>query len=432
MTVRPFWYETRGGIKIRLAIMLFLQYFIWGAWYVTVGTWLGRTLRLSGTEIALIAGSTAIGALLAPFLAGTLADRAFATEKLLAALHMAGAVLLWSASLNQTFIPVYGLLLLYACCYMPTLALTNTLAFRQMRDPGVEFAPLRVLGTVGWIVAGLLVGGLALEATARPLQIAAVASIVMAGYCLTLPHTPPLPVGRQQAEKQARGIFSAEVLRLFRDPSFAVFAAASLLICVPLQFYYAFTNLFLNEAGVHNAAGKMTGGQFSELGCMLLIPWFFRRLGVKGMLLAGMGAWALRYSLFAFGNSGSGMPLLWSGILLHGICYDFFFVTGQIYVDRKAPAAIRSAAQGLITQITYGAGMLLGSYLSGAVVDHYPQHGVAGAKGLSQWRSIWLVAAGCSTVVLVLFAVSFQDREVADTSQEELAGAATGSTAAAV
>ncbi len=415
------WYATRNGIRSRLAFMLFLQYFIWGAWYVTVGTWLSRTLHFSGTAVAWVAGSTAIGALLAPFLAGSLADRRFATEKLLAALHGAGGLLLWSASFQQTFLPIYVLVVLYACCYMPTLALTNTLAFRQMRDPATEFAPLRVLGTLGWIAAGLLVGGLGIEATAAPLRIAAAASLLMAAYCHTLPHTPP----EGGATAQAQGIFSAEVLSLFRERSFTVFALASLLICIPLQFYYAFTNLFLNEAGVHNAAGKMTGGQFSELGCMLLIPWFFRRLGVKGMLLSGMAAWVLRYACFAFGNSGGGVSLLWLGILLHGICYDFFFVTGQIYVDRKASPAIRSSAQGLITQITYGAGMLLGSFLSGTVVDHFVTTTEAATAG-HQWRAIWLVAAGCSAIVLALFALTFHDREAmaARTPKEMLGSAA--------
>ena len=418
------------AVKGRLALMLFLQYFIWGAWYVTVGTWLGATLHFSGTRIALVAGSTALGALIAPFVAGSLADRSFATEKLLAALHLLGALLLWAASANHSFATVYSLLLLYACCYMPTLSLTNTLAFRHMRDPGVEFAPLRVLGTAGWILAGLLVGGLALEGTATPLRIAALASLVMALYCLTLPHTPPVNAA-EASHGAPRRMFSPDVLGLFRDRSFAVFAAASLLICVPLQFYYAFTNLFLNEAGVHDAAGKMTGGQFSELGCMLLIPWFFRRLGVKGMLLAGMAAWALRYALFAFGNSGSGMPLLWAAILLHGICYDFFFVTGQIYVDRKAPPAARAAAQGLVTQITYGAGMLLGSWLSGAVVDQYTQSTARQLVSGHQWRSIWLVAAACSAGVLVLFALSFNDRTQAGGNRGELESAA-GATAAPV
>ena len=205
-------------------------------------------------------------------------------------------------------------------------------------------------------------------------------------------------------------IVSPEAVRLLKDKSFAVFVLASFLICIPLQFYYAFTNLFLNEIGIQNAAGKMTGGQMSELGCMLLIPWFFRRLGVKYMLIAGMGAWALRYALFAFGNGGAGLWMLYAGILLHGICYDFFFVTGQIYVDRKAPAAYRAAAQGMLTLITYGAGMLLGSWLSGQVVDHYATMAADGSA-THAWRPIWLISGGLSAAILALFWFAFSDKE---------------------
>jgi nucleoside transporter len=406
------WVQSRRSIKVRLAVMLFFEYFIWGAWYVTLGTWLGTALHFSGTQIAFTAGATAIGALLAPLVAGSLADRVFATEYLLATLHLAGALLLWLASCSHSFFEVYSLTVLYACCYMPTLALTNTLAFRQMQEPGIEFPPLRVLGTLGWIAAGLLVGGLTLEATNIPLRLAAVASVVMSFYCLTLPHTPPIGRGANALPELTNNLQSprgkAQLITLFQDKAFLVFALASLLICVPLQFYYAFTNLFLNQAGVRDAAGKMTGGQFSELACMLAIPWFFRRLGVKGMLIAGMAAWVLRYLCFAFGNAGSAMGLLWAGILLHGICYDFFFVTGQIYVDRKALPAFRAAAQGLITQITYGAGMLIGSWVSGAVVDRYTLPAAAHA-----WRPIWLVASACAFLVLVFFAVFFHDRQVA-------------------
>jgi nucleoside transporter len=393
-------------IKPRLALMMFLEYFIWGGWYVTVGTWLGATLHFSGAEIGLVAGTTAVGAIVSPFLAGWIADRFFATQKVLAALHAIGALLLWLAAARASFAPVYWLVLLYACCYMPTLALTNSLAFRQMRDPKEEFGPIRVLGTAGWILAGLLIGGFRLEASAAPMQIAAASSLVMAIYCLTLPDTPPLATAKAF---RLSDLFPVESLQLFRDRSFAVFVLASFLICIPLQFYYAFTNLFLNEIGIHNAAGKMTGGQMSELLCMLLIPWFFRRLGVKYMLIAGMSAWTLRYALFAWGNVGASMWMLWAGIVLHGICYDFFFVTGQIYVDRKAPAAMRAAAQGMITLITYGAGMLLGSWLSGAVVDRY----ATAANGVvtHAWRSIWLVAAACSVLALVLFVFTFTDKE---------------------
>ena len=320
-------------VKVRLAAMMFLEYFIWGAWYVTVGTWLGRTLHFSGTDIGLVAGTTAVGAIVSPFLAGWLADRFFATQHVLAVLHAAGAVLLFLASQRTTFTPIYWMVLGYACLYMPTLALTNSLAFRQMVDPKQEFGPIRVLGTAGWIVAGLTVGGLGLEATAMPLRIAALCSLVLAIYSLTLPHTPPIKSTSDQAFRLSH-LLPVEAVGLLREPSFAIFVLASFLICIPLQFYYAFTNLFLNEIGIQNAAGKMTGGQASELLCMLLIPWFFRRLGVKYMLIAGMAAWALRYALFAFGNPGAGLWMLYGGILLHGICYDFFFVTGQI--DRKS------------------------------------------------------------------------------------------------
>jgi len=397
-------------VKTRLAVMMFLEYFIWGAWYVTVGTWLGRTQHFTGAQIGLVAGTTAVGAIVSPFLAGWIADRLFATQHVLAALHGVGAVLLYLASGKTSFGPIYWLVLSYACVYMPTLALTNSLAFRQMRDPKVEFGPIRVLGTAGWIVAGLIVGGLKLEATAAPLKMAAVCSLVMAVYALTLPHTPPAKRLAEQEGFALSRIVPPEAVRLLKDRSFAIFVLASFLICIPLQFYYAFTNLFLNEIGIHNAAGKMTGGQMSELFCMLLIPWFFRRLGVKYMLIAGMGAWALRYALFAFGNGGAGLWMLYGGILLHGICYDFFFVTGQIYVDRKAPAVYRAAAQGMLTLITYGAGMLLGSWLSGQVVDHYATIAADGSA-THAWKPIWLVSAGLSAAILLLFFFAFTDRE---------------------
>ena len=394
-------------IKIRLALMMFLEYFIWGGWYVTVGTWLGQGLHFSGQQIGVVAGTTAIGAIVSPFFIGLIADKLFATQKVLAVLHGLGAALLLIASLQRTFGPIYILVLLYAVAYMPTLALTNSLAFRQMKDPKTEFGPIRVLGTGGWIVAGILIGSLKLEATPMPMRLAAAASLLLAIYCLTLPATPPLGASTKFGMKD---VFPAEVANLFRERSFAIFALASFLICIPLQFYYAFTNLFLNEIGVKHAASKMTGGQMSELFCMLLIPWFFRRLGVKYMLVAGMSAWALRYVLFAFGNPDAGMWMLWLGILLHGICYDFFFVTGQIYIDRKSSPAFRAAAQGTITLITYGAGMLLGSWLSGRVVDLYSRTGADGVA-FHLWRPIWLISAGRSAAVLLLFLVTFSSKD---------------------
>src|SRR5271170_7015178 len=353
------------------------------------------------------AGTTAVGAMIAPFFVGLVADKLFATQRVLAVLHLVGGALLFAASQQEAFSRIYSLLLLYCLCFMPTLALTNSLAFRQMSDPKLEFGPIRVLGTAGWIAAGL------------PLQLAAARSVVMALYCLTLPDTPPLA---REGRFSLSSIFPREAIALLRERSMAIFAIASFLICIPLQFYYAFTNLFLNESGVHNAAGKMTGGQMSELFCMLLIPWFFRRLGVKYMLVAGMSAWVLRYLLFAYGNADSNVWMFWLGILLHGICYDFFFVTGQIYIDRKASAALRAAAQGLITFITYGAGMFVGSWLSGAVVERYTTTSPTGAT-LHAWQSIWLVAASASAAVLILFLVTFTDKEKSQVTAVESAGA---------
>jgi len=394
----------------RLGLMMFLEYFIWGGWYVTFTTWLSQTLHFSDTQAGVAAGATTIGAMVSPFFVGLIADRFFATQRLLAALHIVGGVVLYVASRQSGFTPLYGLVLIYCLCYMPTMALTNSLAFRQMTDPQTQFGPIRVMGTAGWIVAGLAIGYLKIESTAMPMEIAAVSSVLMGLYCLTLPNTPPLRHG--EGTTGLASIFPMEAVKLLGERSMAVFAIASFLICIPLQFYYAFTNRFLNQIGVENAAGKMTGGQISELLCMVLIPWFFRRLGVKYMLVAGMLAWVLRYVLFAYGDPGPRVWMLWAGIVMHGICYDFFFVTGQIYIDRKARPELRAAAQGLITFLTYGAGMFVGSWISGAVVEHYAT--TVGAETMHDWRSIWLFPAMMSGVILLLFLATFSDKGAKD------------------
>ena len=385
-------------VRSQLSVMMFLQYFVWGAWSVPLGTYLGEVLGFQGQEIGLVFGTTAVAAMISPFFVGMVADRYFATERLLAALHTVGGVLLLTASIQTAFSSFYLVLLLYALCYMPTLALTNSISFHQMRDPSVEFPPIRVLGTIGWIVAGLIVGFLRLEDTARPMQIAAAVSVGLGLYCLVLPHTPPTKVAKTVTTRDVLGL---DALKLLRAPAFAVFVLGSFLVCIPLQFYYAFANPFLNEIGVINAAGKMTLGQMSEIAFMLTMPWFFRRLGVKGMLLVGMAAWVTRYALFAYGDNAAMVWMLYGGILLHGICYDFFFVTGQIYVDKKAPPEVRAAAQGLIAFVTLGVGMFIGSWLSGTVVDLYVE-----ADGHA-WDRIWLVPAVCAAAVLILFAVFF-------------------------
>ena len=385
------------SVRLKLSVLMFLQYFVWGAWYVTMGTWLGERLHFSGEQIGLAAGTTALAAIISPFFVGMIADRLLATERILAALHVMGGIVLFYASLQTTFGPFYGVLLVYTLCYMPTLALSNSISFHHMKDPGREFPPIRVLGTIGWIIAGLVVGTLRIEATERPMQLAAAGSIALGLFSIALPHTPP----QRKARPTLGDVLGLEALKLMREPSFAVFVAGSFLICIPLQFYYAFANLFLNELHMTNAAGKMTLGQVSELFFMLVMPWFFRRLGVKYMLLVGMAAWTARYALFATGDTGSLAWMLYLGILLHGICYDFFFVTGQIYVDRKAPGDLRAAAQGFIAFVTLGVGMFIGSWASGRVVDAF-------ATGTGHdWSRIWLVPSAGAAVVLVLFALLF-------------------------
>ncbi len=287
------------AVRVKLSILMFLQYFIWGTWYVTMGPYLNETLKFNGQQIGLAYGATALAAIVSPFFVGMVADRFFATEKIMAVLHLAGGLLLFYVSTLDTFSTFYPMLLIYTLCYMPTLALANSLSFRQMSDPGKEFPGVRVLGTIGWIVAGFAIAALGFSTSAGMFQAAAAASVVLGLYSFALPHTPPTSVGQAVT---MRDILGLDALALMKERSFLIFVLGSFLICIPLQFYYGLAGTFLSEIGVPNVPAKMTLGQMSEIFFMLVMPIFFVRLGVKWMLIVGMAAWALRYVLFAWGE----------------------------------------------------------------------------------------------------------------------------------
>ncbi|MDX1409525.1 MAG: MFS transporter, partial [Saprospiraceae bacterium] len=355
------------SLKIRslLSTMMFLEFFIWGGWFVTMGTYLSTELQASGGQIGQAYMTQAFGAIIAPFIFGLIADRFFAAQRVLGILHLAGAVLMYLAAQADSFDAFYPYILVYMIIYMPTLALVNSVSFRQMKDPSRQFAGVRVWGTIGWIVAGMIIGYLLKWEAASMLRytfyLAAGASAVLGVFSFALPHTPPTI---EPGEKRTIGdVVGVQALALFKSKNFTVFFIASVLICIPLAFYYQNANLFLNDVGMRNAAGNMTWGQISEVLFMLLLPVFLKRFGLKLTLMVGMVAWVLRYVLFAYGDADSLIAMLFLGILLHGICYDFFFVSGQIYTDFKAGDKVKSSAQGLITLATYGVGMLIGFWL---------------------------------------------------------------------
>ncbi len=396
----------KSTTRVQLSLMMFLEFFIWGGWFVTMGTFLLTSLETTGTKVGVAYLTQSIGAIIAPFIVGIIADRFFSAQVILGVLHLAGAVLLWMAGAAGSFDDFYPLVLVYMILFMPTLALVNSISFRQMTDPSRQFPPIRTLGTVGWIVAGLIISWLAWDKQgneaelANTFRMAAIASAALGLFSFTLPSTPPLKKGQKISGAELLGF---DAIGLLKNGSYRLFFIASVLICIPLAFYYNFTNAFLTEAGVSSPTAKQALGQVSEVLFMLLMPLLFVRLGVKKMLAIGMLAWVLRYIFFAFGDADAGYWMLLTGIILHGICYDFFFVTGQIYTDNLAGEKFKSAAQGLITLATYGVGMLIGSLLSGWIVDKYV------TEGGHNWQTIWLIPAAIAGVVLLLFILLFKD-----------------------
>ncbi|QNU64746.1 nucleoside permease [Vreelandella titanicae] len=395
-------------IRTRLSIMMFLQFFIWGGWFVTLGTFLANNLNASGGQIGMAFSTQSWGAIIAPFIIGLIADRYFNAERILGVLHLAGAALMYGLYVASDFSTFYPLVLMYMIIYMPTLALVNSVSFRQMSDPSQEFAKIRVWGTIGWIIAGLGISylfawdssqGIADGMLRNTFLMCAIASLALGLYSFSLPATPPKangPVGLKE-------VLGLDALALLKDRNYAIFFIASILICIPLAFYYQNANPFLAEIGVTNPTGKMTLGQVSEVLFMLLLPVFIHRFGIKKTLLIGMLAWALRYALFAFGNADEMVFMLLIGIALHGVCYDFFFVTGQIYTDARAGEKFKSSAQGMITLATYGVGMLIGFWVAGQITDHFS------TNGAHDWQGIWMFPAVFAIAVLVLFYLTFKN-----------------------
>ena len=400
-------------VQLRLSIMMFLEFFIWGAWYSVIAVYMSHHGMVDLTHWPFTVNPVA--AILAPFFVGFIADRYFATEKVLGTLHITGGIIMFATPL-ATGIPLIFILMLFAynLCYMPTISLANTLAFSNIEDQEKEFPVIRVFGTVGWIVAGLVVSfvlgsfvaeGLRPEQTAMPLYLTAAASIVLGFYSFTLPHTPPPAAGQNVS---IRAVIGIDAFKTLSNPSFNIFLISSLLISIPLATYFNFTQIFLEVTGFENIAATQTIGQMSEVVFMLLMPFFFVRLGVKWMLGVGMFAWVLRYALFALGAPDTVTWMILAGIALHGVCYDFFFVTGQIYVDMKANKKIRGQSQGLIVILTYGVGMLIGAQLAGLTYNSFL--GDASVLSLDQWYNFWWIPAIFAGAVMIFFIALFKDR----------------------
>lgn len=391
----------------QLSIMMFLEFFIWGAWFVTMGTFLAKSFNSPGSELAMAYETQSLGAIIAPFIIGLIADRYFSAQKILGVLHLLGAGLLYMAGSSSDFSSFYPYILVYMILYMPTLALVNSVAFRQLTTNKSAFAWIRVFGTLGWIIAGLVIAFLAWESEnllQNTFLMAAGAAALLGIFSFTLPDTPPTA---DRSEKvNVRDILGLDAFAMLKDKRYLVFFIASILICIPLAFYYQHANQYLNEIGMEAAAGKMTFGQMSEVAFMLLLPLFLKRYGIKMTLLVGMIAWVVRYLLFAYGDAGEGTWMLIFGIILHGICYDFFFVSGQIYTDYKAGEKFKSSAQGLITLATYGLGMLVGFRLAGYITD---------SNVLTEghdWNAIWTFPAIFAGVVFVIFLIGFKNEKI--------------------
>ena len=426
---------SRITTNVRLSTMMFIEFFVWGTWYVTIGNYMAA--HGMGDLIHWPYTMNAVAAIVAPFFVGLIADRYFATEKVFAALHLLGGVIMFMVPQTSGSPALFiGLMLAYNLCFMPTMALANSLSFHNITDQEKQFPLIRVFGTIGWIVAGLfisvvlgaMVTGRLPDVTPLPLYTTAVGSILLGLYAFTLPHTPPPARGEKVS---VRSIVGVDALKQLGSPSFYIFIISSLLISIPLAAYYNFSPVYIKNAlydtGLDQFApfsqwvlgSVFTGpasllslGQMSEVLFMLLMPFFFRRLGVKWMMVAGMAMWVIRYALFAAGAPNAVFWMIVVGILLHGGCYDFFFVTGQIYVDKKSTPEIRGQAQGFLVLVTYGIGLGLGAQIAGYVNNALK--GTGATPTLEQWQEFWIIPAIFAAAVMVFFTFTFRDRVLPD------------------
>ena len=394
----------RGKITIRLSALMFLQYFIWGSWYVTMGTYLAKALQAGGVQIGQAYSVVPIATIFSPLLVGWAADRYSSSRNLLMMLYGAGAILLYFISTTTDFSMFYMLLLVYSLLYAPTISLSTSLALKHTSELNLSFPKIRFWGTVGWICTGIFIDQIfsfSADQLSYTFIMAGVASLLAAIVTLSIADKREVPVSGESVSS----VFSTTNLKLLKDRYFIIFFIAALLVCIPLAFYYAATNLFLNNIGMKDVTSTMTLGQVSEALFLLMIPFFLRKFGVKWMILAGIGAWILRFIFFSFGDVDQRYWMLLGGIILHGICYDFFFVTGQMYVDRIAPAGFKNSVQSLLTMCTYGAGMWLGSLLSGYTLEYYTM------AGEIQWDRVWMVPAVIATIIFIFFGLFFKEKQ---------------------
>ena len=409
-------------VKSKLSLMMFLEWFIWGAWFVPLWRYLNE-IGFSATQIAWSYSSTGIAAIVSPVLVGVIADRYYAAQKVLSFLHVCGAIILLYVAQQTQFENFMPPLLVYTLIYMPTVAITNSIAFRNLADSEVEFPRVRVLGTIGWIFSGLLVGFVPswmgfgdISTTNLPFIVTAAASILLAGFALFLPDTPPNP---QNGKKDVKELLGFNAIQMLRETEFGIFALCSFLFCIPLAFYYQFANGYLTQVGLTQATGWMTLGQFSEIFFMISLPFFIKRFGIKKVLLLGLVTALIRYGFFMSGGTENVFQyaLLFGGILLHGASYDFYFVTAYIYTDRKAPAHMRTAAQGLLTLICMGLGSLVGNLVGGYTLEQFVLQEPKGAETFD-WFSVWGVGVAIIAFVMILFLLGFRENESPDEQRE--------------